>query len=467
MNLKNAFGANGFIRETYSGGMTEYVPEMKLRRLYLSNYILSPNNATSYDKFFLTTSWQGFTIKQTLQDMTDLGIDVIWTTAGCFKDQTIYTDSPPDGAEKNGGNIQENFVMPINVADNPALAATYSRIERLVWNVARMYGNNPAGGLIASELSDGTDDPSFYPTSLTGGPNNNGTGFNTVKYIEIHNEWNLTELMGAEGGSVKFTSDTYSVMFKVCYDAIKDADPNMKVIAGGLYDDGNMNTQNELYASLETAFGGTVPADVIFNWHIYPCDPLGDTDPVNGSKTFENIVIPSTILGGSVSGTYIRLIKAWDAIGHDWMMTEYSWDTSPNSDRTVPILTGLTGTAQEQAEKSMGILDVRGALLTLASKRCVGVVKYLLVDATTNAAASLRFSTMGTYTNVGAGNGTGAPKACVPFYEDFMTYFGDCTLPLQLVRFTDNDYVVAGRKANGDTVKASWGTNGTITFTNL
>lgn len=464
--VKKAWGANGFIVEQYWPGTYQYLNSAKLRRLYMDNYFFCPATSSG-DKFYLTNSVQGFPIKDQLTELKNRGIDVIWNSQGSFYNSTLYTDTPPNGPARLGARI--GLLMPLmdRTAD-PNLASSYNKVARLHFNVARIYGNNPAGGLSTSELSTGSDNPSFYPTLLTGGPNNNGTGLNLIQYMEVCNEWNLSELFGNEAGTVKFTFQSYAVCFKAVYDAIKQGDPNMKVILGGLYNDGNIQTQNSLITQLQTVFGGTIPSDIIFNWHIYPCTPLGGTTP-NTRNTAENLVMPKNYLNSSLDGTYLNLINEWDKLGYNWMVTEFSWDTSQFTDRSVPILSGTTGTSQQRAEKSMGILDVRLSILSMCSKRCIGVVKYFLADQTNNPDNPGRFGTMGVY-NQNTGDyltgPPGTPKECLVYYDEFMAQMGDCILPLQLTTFNGN-YKAVGKKANGQKVIASWTDNTAVTYQNI
>lgn len=454
-SVKNGWGANGFIVQQYWPGTYEYLPKAKLRRLYMDNSVICPATVSG-DKFYLTNSWQGFPIKDQLTQLKNLGTDVIWCTQGGFWNSTLYTDTPPSGPARFGARI--NQLMPImDRTANVNLPATYNKFARLCFNVARMYGNNPAGGLLTSEVSTGSDTPSFYPTLLTGGPNNNGTGLNLIKYIEVQNEWNLSEVFGLDGGEVKFNSQSFAVCFKAAYDAIKLGDPNMKVILGAIYNDGNIQTQNALITQLQSVFGGTIPSDVIFNFHIYMIDPLAGVEPIT-PKTPENIVIPANILNRSLTDTYIRLINEWDKLGYPWMVTEFGWDVNQGSDRRTPILSGVTGTSTQQAEKSMGILNVRLSILSMCAKRCVGTVFYWLNDdsPTTN---TIRFASMGVYLQSTGDYLTGPPgaaKACLPYYNEFMDNMGDCILPLQLVRFTSGSYRAVGNKANGKKVMVTW-----------
>lgn len=462
--VRKAWGANGFIVETYWPGTFEYLNNAKLRRLYIDNSALCPNSISG-DKFYLTDSWQGWPIKNQLIELKKRGIDVIWCTQGSFHNSTLYTDSPPNGAPRLGAKM--NILMPLmKKEDDPYLPASYHKLARLCFNIARVYGNNPAGGLSTTEVATTSDVPPWYPADLTGGPEGNGTGLNLVKYMEIQNEWNLSELFGIEGGSVKFDFKSYAICFKACYDAIKLGDPNMRVILGAIYNDGNIQTQKKLMEQLQLVFDGTIPKDIILNWHIYACDPLGGNSPVT-SKTMENIKIPANYLDTSVPGIYLDLINKWDLFGHDWMVSEFSWDTSQFTDRSVPILSGITGSPQQRAEKSMGILDVRASLLSMSGKRCIGVLKYILADQQSDPNRPFRFETMGIYNNNNGHYLTGAPgtpKECLPYYNEFMTQMGDCILPLQLIHFSDNEYKVVGQKASGQKVMASWGDNGEIIY---
>jgi hypothetical protein len=43
----------------------------------------------------------------------------------------------------------------------------------------------------------------------------------------------------------------------------------------------------------------------------------------------------------------------------------------------------------------------------------------------------------------------GTPKECLPYYNEFMTQMGDCLLPLQLIRFNNNEYKVVEQKGSG------------------
>lgn len=469
ITVKKAWGSNGGIVEQYWPGTYLYLNSAKLRRLYQDNYIFCPANASG-DKFFLTTSVQGFPIKAQLTELKNRGIDVIWTGQGSFYNSTLYTDTPPSGPPRLGARV--SLLMPLmdRTAD-PNLASSYNKIARLYFNVARIYGNNPVGGLLTSEVSTGADNPSYYPTDLTGGPNNNGTGLNLIKYIEICNEWNLSELFGTEAGTVKFTYQSYATCFKACYDAIKLGDPNMRVILGGLYNSGSIATQNALVSALQTAFGGTIPSDVIFNWHIYIVTPQDGSYTPFVPTTTEQVVIPKAYLNSSIDGNFLNLIKKWDAYGYDWMVTEFSWDCSQfSAQNAVPILSGTTGTSQQRAEKSMGILDVRFSLLALCSKRCIGAVKYWLTDQGSNPNSPVKFGTMGIY-NQNTGDyltgPPGTPKECLTYYDEFMAQMGNCVLPLQLTSFNGTYKAVGTIQGTKTKVMATWDDNSAVTYTTI
>lgn len=119
---------------------------------------------------------------------------------------------------------------PINRGDDPLRAESYAMIARYYYNLAARYGRN-----------------TIDPDKLWVDTENRWNSSNEVKSglgkthaipeIEIWNEqwawWRTKDNV--------FTPEEYAVMYSVCYDAIKSADPSIKVVMGGMSE---MNTEH-------------------------------------------------------------------------------------------------------------------------------------------------------------------------------------------------------------------------------
>lgn len=429
--------------------------KMGLRRIYCHEWLFRKNSVDDWDKLYLTVTDQSFTIADNTAELLSKGVDIIWCTVGGSKSTTNYTASPPDGAARYVGAAGDNagLLMPINIADDPYDAASYQQSVNYVKNVAMIYGRTThVGGLTASELHewDGTKG-----TKMTGGPLNNGTGLGGVQYIELLNEcWIVVGFpipygtTGDRGGILAWDYRAYSVFLKASYDAIKAADPTMKVIVGGFWDDGKLTDYNGILAAYQTEHGVAVPSDIIFAYHNYPYDVTDVSDPRTGAIP-EETAPPADWYNG-VRGL-LSNNRVYDAKGYDWMNGEFSWDSSAASPRPYVPITGYT------AVESMGILDVRMMMLLACGKRCVGMVKYNMVNQSTNPDAPLQFGNMGFFLRDYDFNFPlilATRKANAAIMDTLMEEMGDCTMPLQLISF-GNTVRVAGMDGTNLHI-ASW-----------
>lgn len=470
ITVRDAVGTNGQIQEddpnlSFRGmfddeGAPARTKAVLLRRLYMDQFIFGYNDVGSAGKLKLSTTHQGFRVSEKIDSMQAKGASVIWCTQGAFKYQTIYTASPPDGAPLWGGSENVKLLIPLNVEDDPYDAATYSKTVEYVKNVALIYGRTPyAGGLDTDEVytySGGTG------TYLTGGSLNNGTGLGGVDVIEIQNECFIGSYFfewgdpGDRAGEVVMDYRSYAILFKACYDAIKAADPTMRVKVGGFWDDGQLTDYNGIQDAYFTEFGTYLPSDVILGFHNYPYDDAGGVIPETTASECHSWYQGERGL--------LATNKVWDNLGYDWQICEFGWDESINSDRSTPQITGFT------REESLAILDVRMMLLGLTAQNCTGMIHYRLVDQSTSpSTSSLRFASMGWYYKNYSYLDPDTPALKKPnavFIEELVEEMGECELPLQLVKGgTDGDsYRVVGRKGS-QIVIAEWTKDSEVTYT--
>lgn len=466
--VREAVGINGhgqedqptlsYLAMTDEEGAPDRPKKVGLRRWYCLQYMFSPTDE-DWGKLFLSVTVQGFNFKDKIQQLRDRGIGLIWTTTGAFKYQSNYTVHPPSGVPMYTAKDNAGGLMPINVEDDPYNPASYSETVKYVKNVALIYGRTPhAEGL------DSAEHKVFWGgrgTLFTGGPLNNGTGLGGVDIIELQNEAFLTKSYapygkpGDLGGIVVWDYRSYAIFFKACYDAIKKADPTMKVKVGGFWDDGRLKDYHGIQAAYFKEYGTHLPKDVILGFHNYPYKGSSGVIPESNAKECDSWYNGKRGL--------LDNNKAWDALGYDWQLGEFGWDESINSDRSVVQISGYT------REQSVGILDTRMMLLTLTAKRCKAVIHYRLVNQSKIPETSkLRFASMGYYnldyewTNPSV---LATRRASADFIDEFMKNMGDCEIPLKLIHDGSDgkSYKVSGKRGN-QLVIATWTKDSAVTY---
>lgn len=199
---------------------------------------------------------------------------------------------------------------------NPTDPKSYSQICEYYWQLAARYGSKkwPDEKLKVNQIPRWTNDPVTQKKS----------GLNLLQYIEIENEpdrpW--------KNDLHKYTAEQYAALLSAAYDAIKDADPEMNVVMGGL------SAIDITYLARMNAWFKTNRADkkfpnVIINVHHY----ANSKNPYPGNSI--NFVDGS---GVSPEEDHIgdRLKELWqwthDNIGkRDIWYSEFGWDTEPCS----------------------------------------------------------------------------------------------------------------------------------------
>lgn len=158
------------------------------------------------------------------------------------------------------------------------------------------------------------------------------SGLNLVKFIEVGNEWDRWWDIGT---GKYLTPQEHAALLLACYDAIKAADPNMKVVMGGLtnFDLRYLRAMQDWF----TARGRVFAADLV-NIHHYssygnlpgihpPTWRINDACPPEMDKDFQTI----------------GQVVAWaKSIGLPCWVSEYGYDTQPGSQMYVTPYAGLT-----------------------------------------------------------------------------------------------------------------------------
>lgn len=286
--------------------------------------------------------------------------------------------------------------MPINIDADPLDENSYYALSRLCYNLAARWGNNSKAKINNNELAKETK-----PAS----------GLGLVKYIEILNEWDNTW----SGSSIKFNAASYAVCLKVCYDAIKSADPSMGIVMGGI---SRMDIPliEQVMQEWEKRYG-TFPRDIIINYHRYLHDGLA------GGKRTKGLIPESGPFGA------FNQIHEMNNLKRDWAITEFGWDADSTSLQRTPILKEADGVTNMSAEKSKGTLIVRSALIYATSSRCKMAVFYHIRNENNEGKGYLYASSGILYRS---GPDYYATEAYEPVKE-FLDTVGDFELPATLI----------------------------------
>lgn len=192
--------------------------------------------------------------------------------------------------------------------DAPNLSTTdpnsYKSISNSLYQIAARYGKTVVS---ADKLN--------VPA------NQKQSGLDLIEYLEVWNEQDKTW----EGANAKFSPQEYAAMLSKCYDKIKEADPKMKVVMGGLA------TLSVDYIKAMKAWFEANRADKKFaadvvNMHLYafsstidwgnPLKNTAECPEQNGFKEKAKGVVD-----------YVREnipnAQVW--------ISEFGWDTNPNS----------------------------------------------------------------------------------------------------------------------------------------
>ena len=174
------------------------------------------------------------------------------------------------------------------------------------------------------------------------------TGLGTLGYIEDFNEQDASWIL--PGGRLLFNPDEYAAMASADYDAdqgrlgktlgVKNADPTMKMVMGGLAGEGNdiasweksIETYLDGIRTWATAHrGGSFPADVV-NVHYYSFgpDPFGTAAPRPAVSPEDDKVRETMSL--------LKKYRDDKLPGKELWITEFGYDTDPLSRLHAPSL---------------------------------------------------------------------------------------------------------------------------------
>ncbi len=188
-----------------------------------------------------------------------------------------------------------------------------------------------------------------------------------LDYIQVLNEWdfrwNVPHVL---------TPEEYAVGFKVCYEAIKAANPNQKVMSGCTLN-ADITTAKRFIGAFGQLYhneGNFMPTDWTFTVNNYI--RTGDANQGNG--------IGATPEEVDRYGVFFKpLNDLCEQEGLTWAITETGYNTSPSTSASAmknkaPTLEGFT------LEEAQGILAIRTALICASLSKCVGLTFYHIKD---------------------------------------------------------------------------------------
>lgn len=222
------------------------------------------------------------------------------------------------------GELTNNFppIRPGAKRDDPA---SYREFAAIYGAFAMRYGSKswPAGSYPLDNAQ---------PRWNGDGPQVHKSGMGLVKFIEGGNEW---DRWWDKGTGKYLTAQEHAALLLACYDAIKFADPEMRVVMGGLtnYD---LPYLKEMQAWF-TARGRAFAADVI-NVHHYasygnlpgihpPTWKVNEGAPPELDKDFQ---------------TVSQVVSWAKAIGKPVWVSEYGYDTQAGSQMYIQPFAGQT-----------------------------------------------------------------------------------------------------------------------------
>jgi len=413
MKVKNWFGMNTFLGGslyTHNWPPENLLNEAKVKRFFVGcEYTSSTANV-----FSLFRSIGGWGWEESLAEFKALGNTTVVSILGGFTYQTM------------DGSIGAR--MPINIDADPYDPASYYTVARLCYNIAARWGTNTSAVVNDAELVAG---------SL---PAQKGLGY--CDYLEILNEWDNFW----SGSSVEFDAESYAVCLHTCYTAIKDADPNMKVLVGALYQP-DITLYNDVKAEWVAKGYGAFPSDIWFNYHRYLHNGLYE-----GKTHGEKPEMP-------VYGVFNQ-VQTMDALNIPWCITEYGWDSSQLSAQSTPIVKELDGITDMSTEKSKGVMIVRAALGYALSSNCKMCV-FFHVRNDTNGGEGWLYATSGVYYR---DSGIYYPLEALDPILEFLDEVGECELPATLVSSKSPYKVVFKNTDLNKQIICTWTENGPVQY---
>lgn len=255
------------------------------------------------DQLIFQNSRGGWYFDDAFKKIKDAGI----TIAMCFQ-----------GAIKNLHGTG-NFKFNDKPVDKPGLSTTdpvsYTAISHTLFQIAARYGKTKVA---ANKLN--------VPASQA------VSGLDLIEYIEVWNEpdkdW--------EGKNAQFSPQEYAAMLSACYDKIKEADPHMKVVMGGL-----ATLSIDYIKGMKVWFEANradkkFAADVI-NMHIYAFNNnINWSNPVQ--KPAET---PEDALFKNKTAALVKYCEKNIPQALVWI-SEFGWDTNPESVLSPKKIAGLS-----------------------------------------------------------------------------------------------------------------------------
>lgn len=259
-----------------------------------------------------------------------IGIDDYLTAmTGAGADVLLCLMQSPDWLNGyNSGGLNTNDFPPIAPGADRKNPASYSAVAGIYSAYAKRYGSR-------------THSPGSYrldatPPRWTGdGPQQFKSGMNTVRFIEVGNEFDRWWKVGTPESAQYMTPDEHAALLIAAFDSIKAADPTIGVVMAGLtnFDFKYLRAMNAFCKSRGRKF----PADVI-NVHHY--SNAGNKPGVHPPTWFPNQAVAPEIDADVVS--LDSVVAFARTLNLPVWVTEFGFDTEPGSQMTPGVFTGVT-----------------------------------------------------------------------------------------------------------------------------
>ena len=251
------------------------------------------------DTLRFQNSRSGWYFDDAYQEFIDSGVDIIVAM------QKLAIDDPNQVSNK-----------PLdNPTDDPTDPASYTKVADFFKQFAMRYGS------VSYPTSELRSDDGF-------------SGLNLVKVIEIDNEPDRDWL----GPDAYYEPEEYAALLSACYDAIKEADPNMKVSMGGVASSRNIWYLDRMMAWFKANRPDEKFAADVLAFHMYA---------FNNSIDWDNPPYPLPMDAESPEdgGFYNRGLEwtTWrdtNAPHCEVYVGEFGWDTNDDSPLRPRHITG-------------------------------------------------------------------------------------------------------------------------------
>lgn len=291
-------GVNGFHEDN-----VEFMQAGGTLRAYCNWDWFQGDNAG--DQLIFQNSRGGWYFDDAFKKIKESGI----TVSMCFQ-----------GAIKNlqgTKNFKFNDKPTDKVGQNTTDPKSYQSIANTLYQIAARYGKTT----VPAE-------------KLNVPPNQKQSGLDLIEYIEVWNEQDKTW----EGDNAKFSPQEYAAMLSACYDKIKEADPKMKVVMGGIatLSVNYVKAMNEWFKANRD--DKKFAADVV-NAHIYAfANNIDFGNPIGFINTAET---PEDAGFKQKSKELVDYCRANIPNAEVWI-SEFGWDTNPKSVLSPRKLNGLS-----------------------------------------------------------------------------------------------------------------------------